>query len=59
MGSGPLAQHLFYQYKCTCVAEEQLLQLGSARPLAFQCALDSLTTARSNEQATSSNKLRP
>jgi hypothetical protein len=49
MGSGPLAQPLFYQYKRTFKAAILLLQLGSTQASRHLAALESFTTDNPNK----------
>jgi hypothetical protein len=48
MGSGPLAQPLFYQYRCTNRQADRLCCNGSAEIRAIQDRLASITIKRSN-----------
>ena len=48
MGSWPLAQPLFYQYRCTCEQADRLCCNGSAEISAIQDRLGSITIKRSN-----------
>jgi hypothetical protein len=48
MGSGPLAQPLFYQYKCTCERMDRLCRNGSGQITAIHARLVSITIKRGN-----------
>ena len=48
MGSWPLAQPLFYQYRCTCEQADRLCCNGPAEISAIQDRLGSITIKRSN-----------
>ena len=48
MGSGPLAQPLFYQYRCTYGQADRLCRNGSGRIRAIHARLASINTKRGN-----------
>ena len=48
MGSGPLAQPLFYQYRCTYGQADRLCRNGSGRIRAIHARLASINIKRGN-----------